>query len=187
MSAKLLLPCTCGEKVQIGRAQAGLTVACTCGRELEVPTHRGLEQLESAEPVDERKPQSSWGPAQALLVLGLLIAIPSASWATFRYVVPPDENPFIINREANRRIIDRLSLTQTFEFWELARGDINAEFDPFANSAGAMATNYKFNYRDYWRWTWFFFGLAVAGLILAVSGPLFFSRNRRKRAVGRKR
>lgn len=187
MSVKFLLPCTCGEKLRVGRAQAGLTVSCTCGRELDVPTQRGLEELEPAEPVAERTSQSSWGPAQALLALGLLIAVVSGSWATFRYVVPPQENPFVINPKANREIIDRLSLTQTFKFWELARDDINAEFDPFADSAEQMATSYKFSYRDYWRWTWFFFGLAAAGLILAASGPLFFSRNRRNRVVGRKR
>jgi hypothetical protein len=41
-----LLPCTCGKKLGVTKSQAGQTVRCACGKELEVPTLRGLSELE---------------------------------------------------------------------------------------------------------------------------------------------
>ena len=188
MSDKFLLPCTCGEKLVVGRAQAGLTIACTCGREWEVPTRRGLEQLEPAEPAVEPAPKRTWGPAQALMALGILITLVSGGWAAYRYFVPPEVNPDIsINRNANRAIFERMTITQTFEYWDLTRHDIESDTDPLTETAGQMADYYRLNYRDYWRWTWFFAGLAAAGLVLAISGLLLFAPGTRKRAPQRHR
>jgi hypothetical protein len=50
MMADYLLPCTCGRKAPVSTRHAGQTVRCQCGNELEVPTHRGLADLERAEP-----------------------------------------------------------------------------------------------------------------------------------------
>ena len=50
MSEQFLLPCSCGQKVRVGNAQAGAGVRCVCGKSLTVPTLRGLRELESAPP-----------------------------------------------------------------------------------------------------------------------------------------
>ena len=186
MSEKYFLPCSCGEKLLVSRAQAGLTITCTCGLKWELPTQRGLEELEPAEPDVQRVRKRSWGPAQALLTLGILIAIPSGGWAALRFYASPEANPYNINSNVNRAIFDRMTITQTFEYWDLARHDIEADTDPQVESIGEMADEYQFNYRDYWRWTWFFAALAVAGLLLAISGPLFFSPGTRRRAPQRR-
>ena len=43
---KYFLPCECGERVIVERGQAGQVVNCACGAELNVPTMRGLRQLD---------------------------------------------------------------------------------------------------------------------------------------------
>jgi hypothetical protein len=45
-----LLPCSCGEQSVVSTAQAGGTIRCACGAELQVPTMRGLRELEPLEP-----------------------------------------------------------------------------------------------------------------------------------------
>lgn len=44
-----LLPCSCGEQTVVSTAQAGETIRCACGAELQVPTMRGLRELEPLE------------------------------------------------------------------------------------------------------------------------------------------
>lgn len=76
MSAVFYLPCPCGEKVQVTRAQAGQEVACVCGKEIAVPTIRGFASLEIAEEKTDQRP--AWSPLRGmLLVLGVLLILAS--------------------------------------------------------------------------------------------------------------
>jgi hypothetical protein len=71
MAELYLLPCECGQKVRVGRAQAGQSVACTCGKSLSVPTLRGLGVLEAAPA--EVKPEAAgrtWSPWQGAAFSG---------------------------------------------------------------------------------------------------------------------
>jgi hypothetical protein len=45
MAELYLLPCTCGQTVRVGKAQAGQAVDCACGKRHSVPTLRGLREL----------------------------------------------------------------------------------------------------------------------------------------------
>ena len=71
-----LVPCTCGNKVQVRARQAGDQVTCKCGAVVNVPTIRGLKQLETVIDEDERPdaPRSSWqGPIFSLGLVALFI------------------------------------------------------------------------------------------------------------------
>src|SRR5437899_105389 len=48
MSQHYLLPCSCGQRIRVGIAQAGGQVVCTCGKKLRIPTMRGLRELQPA-------------------------------------------------------------------------------------------------------------------------------------------
>jgi hypothetical protein len=79
MSAQYLLPCSCGQKVRVEPAQAGGQVACACGANLNVPTLRGLKQLEIAPPDEaavRRSAGRQWGPVRgAMFSIGLLVVV----------------------------------------------------------------------------------------------------------------
>ncbi|MHC4405869.1 MAG: hypothetical protein ACYTG0_40010, partial [Planctomycetota bacterium] len=74
MSAKYLLPCSCGQKIPVGATQAGGGLRCECGAELEVPALRELTQLDRAEVKPTRRaPAPSWGSRQSVFFLGLVV------------------------------------------------------------------------------------------------------------------
>lgn len=76
MSAVFFLPCPCGAKVRVSRAQAGQTVGCGCGKEIAVPTIRGFASLEIAE--EKVDPGLAWSPLRGmLLVAGFLLILAS--------------------------------------------------------------------------------------------------------------
>ncbi len=72
MSLGYLLPCSCGKKIAIQKSQAGQEVACECGKTLQVPTLRGLNELElvqesTAKPGAKRGASSgsrTWNPVR---------------------------------------------------------------------------------------------------------------------------
>lgn len=59
-----LLPCTCGQKTVVSAVQAGETIRCGCGALLQVPSMRGLRDLEHADAADSpsarRAPARRW-------------------------------------------------------------------------------------------------------------------------------
>lgn len=71
-----LVPCTCGKKVRVRARQAGEQVTCECGATVNVPTIRGLKQLETV--VDEAagpavQRSSLQGPLFSLGILALFV------------------------------------------------------------------------------------------------------------------
>ena len=74
MTEKYLLPCQCGQQNKIDQAQAGQTITCQCGQQLEVPTLRGIRQLDQAEISDTKKRETTWSRSQGVL-LSFCIAV----------------------------------------------------------------------------------------------------------------
>jgi len=74
-----LLPCSCGEQSVVSTAQAGGTIRCACGAELQVPTMRGLRELEPLEPSSAAAGRGVPGADQPrvafLLALGALTCL----------------------------------------------------------------------------------------------------------------
>jgi hypothetical protein len=110
---KYLLPCNCGQNVEVDAGQAGLQVSCACGATLDVPTMRGLSQLRPAEtPQAETAstPQAAWGPGQGLMFLGAvfgilgLIALLLVLQQRPQWVVQPQQIAINIHRQTPEQL-----------------------------------------------------------------------------------
>ena len=75
MSIRYLLPCLCGKKIPVDRAQAGQTIQCECGADVEVPTLLGLRSLEMIEEESPTTTRSGWGVPQGLTIVGGVITL----------------------------------------------------------------------------------------------------------------
>jgi hypothetical protein len=74
MSQLYLLPCSCGQKTAVSVAQAGGQVLCVCGKNLQVPTLRGLRELEIAAVAPPEK-KAGWSRVHgAVFASGLAVA-----------------------------------------------------------------------------------------------------------------
>lgn len=122
MAVKYLLPCGCGENVQVDISQAGSTIPCVCGRELEVPTMRGLRELAQVE--TDTTPKGDWSPTQgASFSLGLLllligIGITGYAYRHYRVTTPlmgVDEHALYADE------LEKLTPSELFEDWQEIR------------------------------------------------------------------
>jgi hypothetical protein len=84
-----LVPCTCGKTVRVRARQAGEQVTCACGAAVNVPTIRGLKQLQTVVDETEKPTQqrSSWqGP---LFSFGLIAIFIGTLILLFAWLFPP--------------------------------------------------------------------------------------------------
>ena len=87
MSTLFLVPCSCGEKLQVEISQAGEVLVCSCGRSLEIPALRSLRQLDSVSGPTRPSDHRRWSPSQGVLfVAGSAIFVVSLAAATFLLV-----------------------------------------------------------------------------------------------------
>jgi len=71
------LPCSCGNKQEVGARLAGQSIRCDCGLELHVPTLRGLRELEPADSAGENLTAApAWGLGQGIaFVAGMTLSV----------------------------------------------------------------------------------------------------------------
>jgi hypothetical protein len=82
------LPCECGAQTVVSPAQAGQSVHCRCGITLQVPTMRGLRELEAASDSAAAipRPETQWDDRHRvafLLVLGAVTCLLVAAYLWF--------------------------------------------------------------------------------------------------------
>jgi hypothetical protein len=88
-----LLSCTCGQKLTVSSRQAGESLRCSCGTMLEVPTMRGLRELEAVQPAGTPR-AGSWGGRQQAVLLLVACAIGLCGIAGYlAWTRPPDPTP----------------------------------------------------------------------------------------------
>ena len=147
MSTKYLLPCTCGERLPVDAAQAGQQVRCPCGAELEVPTLLQLKQLVAVAPlVGARRRPIAWGPRQAVMLLGAILAVLGISWAAWCLAARP------------RFVANRLAPWDALNLWERLKAGID--------TPPAAVEDWMENVRQYGNLR------AGAGWVVAVIGAL---------------
>jgi hypothetical protein len=141
MSAQYLLPCSCGQKVRVEPAQAGGQVACACGANLNVPTLRGLRQLEVA-PTDDatirRSTGRQWGPVRgAMFSIGLLVVVVSLLVLAYTYLqfaeaglFTQDQTP-VINQLEGEQIANMNLLDSLQAFYSLREEGLGEPVEPF--------------------------------------------------------
>lgn len=181
MKTLYALPCTCGKSVDVDRSQAGLAVRCACGRELEVPTIRGLANLESR--VDSQvAPASTWGPRQGVMFLGVAIALLAGATASYVQFLPPPSPVRGIDRAAVTKLVDSWTPTQTFEAWaEMSQGMERSELPTMMAYWDVLAR------RQRWAWVaWAVVGVGVAIALVGALMPKSSPEGRPRRAPQRK-
>jgi hypothetical protein len=141
---KYVLPCPCGQSVEVDASQAGLQVTCSCGSTLEVPTMRGLAQLQPAaseERRDEAAGPAAWGPAQGLMFLGglvLLVGLAAVAW------VYPQRPHVTVDTAMIQHHTGHLTPEESWELWKELRQGLNQSPNELGSQfQTAMQTYYR--------------------------------------------
>ena len=176
MAELYLLPCECGHKVRVGRAQAGQAVACDCGKTLRVPTLRGLRELEAA-PAEKESPTagpvwSLWHGAAfsgglAVAAVSLLLCAMNVWYFFSAQVYSEDHSDDVIGAATGE--LENYTAEQLFEEWNSLVGEGLSHFHtPVWIQAQESAKVF--------RWRFIAFGSVAAVALLVSLGAIFFGR-----------
>lgn len=123
--SKYLLPCECGKRIVIDASQAGQQIACECGKRLEVPTLRGVRELEPAqEATPASRPPAEWDSSRGFIFAGsLILFIIGAGIAYFGYdgLRSTPKISRELETETFDKAIDEMSLEEAYEAWKGVR------------------------------------------------------------------
>lgn len=128
VSLKYLLPCECGIRIPVGKAQAGEVVSCSCGRRIEVPTLlrlRDLDTIEDDQPL--RAADSSWDIRNGLIAIGVAITLLAAAGAAYFFFNRPARPDEQVPRELLQQRVDTMPLIKTYEMWEYLRHGLHGK------------------------------------------------------------
>lgn len=184
-TTKYLLPCTCGNRVEVDATQAGLMVECTCGSKLKVPSMRGLAECERVEE-QAQSSTSNWGAGHGLLLLGGVVFLLGAVFAVYCWQVAEYNNKIeftvSVDRDAHRQDVDEMTPGQLWIEWiQMPRSlqSVQLEEDPIGlRGRELIIERYVTQYR---RFTWLGVVVAVVGLGLAVLGAVLTFGSGKKR------
>ena len=119
------MPCDCGESVVIEAGQAGQQVTCKCGATLEVPTLRGVKQLDVYESPTAKEAAvdgSGWnalfGVMFSLGLLLLVIAGPIAGYLFYQASGLDTDGGDWSNAAAANQSIDNADTFHLLDIWK---------------------------------------------------------------------
>ncbi len=171
IKTEYLLPCTCGHKLAVDRSQAGLSAPCPqCGAELTIPTLRGLDRLERAEPEAGQSAQD-WGLRQAVIFLGCVIsatALMAAAilWVT-RPIYPQEYQDALIEAAGSTDDIDQMPVAALRQLWH----DLQAAPEaPSVAEFRLMVEGFNLSVVMFQRRMMIAVGVLVAGVLLIGTG-----------------
>ena len=125
MAIRYLLKCQCGQPTPVTIAQAGETVTCGCGKKLQVPTLRGLRELEQETmPEPPHRGRAAWSPVQGYLYsAGILLAIGGIAFGAWQVVQYLRVKPYTVDQsvavtESMNADVDDMQLMQTLDEWK---------------------------------------------------------------------
>lgn len=162
---RYLLPCGCGNKLEVDRSQCGLTLACSCGAQLTVPTLRGLQELEpvQAPPTAAGSAARRWSAGKGLIFLGCVLLVLSAVGEVALLLTRPRPPQFEWSHAENMRELDARRLVQLWDLWDLLRKGLDeGEFE--------VVTKYRQQRAKHQVFVWVLTLPAVLGLLLAGAG-----------------
>jgi hypothetical protein len=172
--AHYLLPCECGRKLEITKADAGEQLTCACGRKVDVPTLRGFETLATAAApaVPARR---AWGVRQGLVFLGaLLFGIAVVGVVLLQFMKPPTPEQILMRVKKHEGVdIDRFSPMQAWLQWNVVRQGLLRPYTPAEAEALKVGMNDHDNWRD---WLLILCAAGGLGLVLLVGGLLARSK-----------
>jgi len=168
VTARYLLPCSCGRKIEVRRHQAGDEVRCDCGATLEVPTLLEMTALEEASPpkCSPKRPPAPWGGRQRMALIGIVIALAAtalAVWLLLDWPTPP-QSKFSAQRIRERT--EALSPLESWQVWHLLRATGPAGRTP----PDEEKEKYQQNLVRSRMWMGLIVAIAVTGVGLAIAG-----------------
>lgn len=157
--ARYLLPCSCGQQLEVDSTQAGLQVQCRCGKSLEVPTLRGLKQLTPATSQQAPVVSSTWGPRQGVTFLGIVVFLCGLIGVLVLFATRPAyETPQWKDFDENaRRTAQQMTLQESFDTWN------SLQKEPFNHNLSPALRSYEERTAAYTRWM-------VASAVVALLG-----------------
>jgi hypothetical protein len=161
MKLAYLLPCACGQKVEVDSTQAGLTVRCSCGRTLDVPTMRHLGELERIG--SEPRAASTWGPRQGYTLVGVLVALLGLGWLGYQISTMPSE--LYVVPEDIRKDVSTLTPAELGQQYAILREGLDPTEPPIVTATRAYEAWHR-------RWTYVSGGVAVLGVAIAAGAWL---------------
>lgn len=120
--SKYLLPCECGQAIAVDASQAGQRIACECGKLLDVPTLRGVRELEPApETAPNSRRAAEWNSSRGMIFAGSLILFVIGAAVSYLGYEGLRTAPNITRAdetEAFDNTIDEMSLDEVYETWK---------------------------------------------------------------------
>ncbi|MCA9122820.1 MAG: hypothetical protein H6822_36710 [Planctomycetaceae bacterium] len=120
--SKYLLPCECGKGIAVDIKQAGQQIACECGKVLEVPTLRGVLDLEPVpEATTQLPPASVWNPARGMTFAGSFALVVIGAVVAFFGNAGLRSAPDIsreVELESFDKTIDDMTLGEVYSAWK---------------------------------------------------------------------
>ena len=163
MGIRYLVPCTCGETLEVEPSQAGLSVTCACGASTEMPTLMGLRQYPRADGQAAPSKTSTWGPRQGLMALGVILMVSSGVLMLQSYRGGPVEPRFeSMDYEAVRSQASRMTLEQARHEWNELPRELDGEPHPYWSQYARATRNFRL-------WMISVGAVTVVGLILVVA------------------
>lgn len=119
--ARYLLPCDCGQHVEVDVGQAGGQVVCACGRTLHVPTLRKLRHLPPVR-VEVAEAVPAWNARKGLVSLLIVLAAALSAitlWSRLTEPVMPTFDMTVQARYAHgiEQELSALTPLRAWEFW----------------------------------------------------------------------
>jgi hypothetical protein len=141
---KHLFPCEkCGETHEIDTSQAGQHISCRCGQVLEVPSLRGIRELEPVVEMATAAPRQAWNLGRGCaFAAGILLALGGAAVVIFacmfRAQIRIPERP-VYKAEQVEADIDAWSPRQAWDAWGEIREQGLGRYRPPAHHLARQA------------------------------------------------
>jgi hypothetical protein len=176
---KYLLPCDkCGEKTPIDVNQAGQQATCRCGQMLEIPSLRGIRELEVLDDVGTSVSRSAWSVGRRVVfVIGLVVCVIGLAVLCIAIInrtqIEVPERP-VANFEEISAEMDAMTPAQAWDEWTQLRAEGLGHYYPpnYVRAQRAVSVLRTFMVVSA--------SVAIAGLLMSV-GACFFPAARRGR------
>jgi hypothetical protein len=184
VSNQYTLPCPgCRKKHAVQSSQAGTSIECKCGRTIQVPSMRGMRELQpiveqttEQQAEKRRRPQVSWGMRQGIALACLTVGGIALGFAIFLFATKPEHPTALAHRffASQEKQMDEyaanMTLAQSLIHWK----DLNARGIAPQVPVPAKLTQLRDDYLEYQiRLT---FTLAIAIIALALFAGFRFWR-----------
>jgi hypothetical protein len=171
--SKYLLPCECGQAIAVDVSQAGQQITCECGKRLEVPTLRGVRELEPAPESAASSRPAEWDASRGMIFAGSLVLFLVGAAISFLGYQGLRTTPNItreIEKESFDKSIDEMSLEEAYETWEHVRD----------HGLGPRGQNVFVNIRNYREGRQRMLILGIALCVFGLFGAIGSTLGRRK-------